>query len=240
MRQTCAKWGCSESATYNKPLCYEHWKQWEAWELEECNRCHYFYDDEDFISYWDDPDDDTVLTNLKDQIDLNHVYKINKYTTSTSTTLKQVPSSPSTGEFSFFPPNKIKLGDSAVKADKYVIEYDVKVDNEEIDKIREKVIQPLLNEHFGAMTTVPFSADNIPDQAITYGTELNAIYIMMNANLSDERYRAAWNSWLERLKDVTILTVDGEVVDLSHPQIPRIGKWQSHRTATQRGRRNAW
>ena len=45
MKQKCARWGCNKDATYEKPLCYEHWQQWEAWELEECNRCHYFYDD---------------------------------------------------------------------------------------------------------------------------------------------------------------------------------------------------
>ncbi len=43
MEQFCARWGCNKSATYDKPLCYEHWLEWEAWELEECNRCHWFY-----------------------------------------------------------------------------------------------------------------------------------------------------------------------------------------------------
>lgn len=50
MEQFCARWGCNKSATYDKPLCYEHWLQWEAWELDECNRCHYFYEGGDFIS----------------------------------------------------------------------------------------------------------------------------------------------------------------------------------------------
>ncbi len=42
-RQPCARWGCDRQATFDKPLCYEHWKEWEAWELEECSRCHWVY-----------------------------------------------------------------------------------------------------------------------------------------------------------------------------------------------------
>lgn len=59
MEQFCARWGCNKSATYDKPLCYEHWLEWEAWELDECNRCHYFYDGGKFVLY-DMPDDDVI------------------------------------------------------------------------------------------------------------------------------------------------------------------------------------
>ena len=45
----CAKWGCDKEATYDKPLCYEHWQEWEAWRLEECSRCHWFYENSEFI-----------------------------------------------------------------------------------------------------------------------------------------------------------------------------------------------
>ena len=38
--QPCARFGCEKNATYEKPLCYDHWRQWEAWELEECSQCH--------------------------------------------------------------------------------------------------------------------------------------------------------------------------------------------------------
>ena len=41
-KQQCARWGCQKTATFEKPLCYEHWREWEAWELEECMRCHWF------------------------------------------------------------------------------------------------------------------------------------------------------------------------------------------------------
>ena len=50
MEQFCSRWGCNKSATYDKPLCYEHWQEWESWELDECNRCHYYYSGDDFIS----------------------------------------------------------------------------------------------------------------------------------------------------------------------------------------------
>jgi len=59
VEQFCARWGCNKSATYDKPLCYEHWLQWEAWELDECNRCRYFYDAGNFVLY-DMPDDDVI------------------------------------------------------------------------------------------------------------------------------------------------------------------------------------
>ncbi|MFC2066265.1 GIY-YIG nuclease family protein [Chloroflexota bacterium] len=52
MEQFCARWECDRNATYDKPLCYQHWLEWEAWELDECNRCHYYYEGGDFIS-WD-------------------------------------------------------------------------------------------------------------------------------------------------------------------------------------------
>ena len=38
--QPCARLGCEKYATYEKPLCYTHWRQWEAWELGECSQCH--------------------------------------------------------------------------------------------------------------------------------------------------------------------------------------------------------
>lgn len=57
MEQFCARWGCDKSATYDKPLCYEHWLEWEDWESDECNRCHYFYDGGDFVLYYDTDDD---------------------------------------------------------------------------------------------------------------------------------------------------------------------------------------
>ena len=53
MEQFCARWGCDKKATYDKPLCYEHWREWESWKLEECNRCHYFYEGDEFIYYYD-------------------------------------------------------------------------------------------------------------------------------------------------------------------------------------------
>lgn len=59
MEQFCARWGCNKSATYDKPLCYEHWLEWEAWELDECNRCHYFYNGDNFVLY-DMTDDDVI------------------------------------------------------------------------------------------------------------------------------------------------------------------------------------
>ncbi|MBI2886527.1 MAG: GIY-YIG nuclease family protein [Chloroflexi bacterium] len=46
-RQPCARWGCKKSATSEKPLCYDHWKEWDSWELEECTRCHWFCDDDE-------------------------------------------------------------------------------------------------------------------------------------------------------------------------------------------------
>ena len=59
MEQFCSRWGCDKSATYDKPLCYQHWQEWEAWGLEECSRCHYYFSDDEFIYYydWDDIND---------------------------------------------------------------------------------------------------------------------------------------------------------------------------------------
>ena len=31
--QRCAAWGCGQTATYDRPLCYPHWEEWEAWEV---------------------------------------------------------------------------------------------------------------------------------------------------------------------------------------------------------------
>ncbi|MBM2826515.1 MAG: hypothetical protein HW403_579 [Dehalococcoidia bacterium] len=54
MSQTCAKWGCKTAATFEKPLCYDHWLEWDAWDLEECNRCHWFYADGfDSVAYYE-------------------------------------------------------------------------------------------------------------------------------------------------------------------------------------------
>ena len=50
-KQSCGKWGCDKGATYEKPLCYDHWVEWEEWELEECNRCHWFYSGDDSVRY---------------------------------------------------------------------------------------------------------------------------------------------------------------------------------------------
>lgn len=56
MRQPCARWGCKNSATYDLPLCREHWQDWDAFELDECSCCHWFYDNAEFI-IWDLSDD---------------------------------------------------------------------------------------------------------------------------------------------------------------------------------------
>ncbi len=52
--QPCARSECDKKATYEKPLCYEHWLEWDAGVLEECNRCRQFYDNfgEMFV-YWE-------------------------------------------------------------------------------------------------------------------------------------------------------------------------------------------
>ena len=39
--QFCARLGCQRGATFEKPLCYAHWKEWDAYELAECARCHW-------------------------------------------------------------------------------------------------------------------------------------------------------------------------------------------------------
>jgi len=44
MKQKCAKWGCTKDATYDKPLCVEHYKEWADWLLGECTNCQYNYD----------------------------------------------------------------------------------------------------------------------------------------------------------------------------------------------------
>ncbi|MFC1987325.1 GIY-YIG nuclease family protein [Chloroflexota bacterium] len=51
MEQFCARWGCNNKATYDKPLCHDHWLEWQGWCLEECNRCHQFYDGGDSVLY---------------------------------------------------------------------------------------------------------------------------------------------------------------------------------------------
>jgi predicted GIY-YIG superfamily endonuclease len=49
MKQPCARWGCENTATYEKPLCYEHWQEFDELLLMECSRCHWFYDGGDFV-----------------------------------------------------------------------------------------------------------------------------------------------------------------------------------------------
>jgi len=39
--QFCARVGCQRAATFDRPLCYAHWKEWDAYELAECARCHW-------------------------------------------------------------------------------------------------------------------------------------------------------------------------------------------------------
>ena len=51
MKQPCSRWGCKKDATYDKPLCYEHWLEWQAWELEECSRCHWFYGGDESVVF---------------------------------------------------------------------------------------------------------------------------------------------------------------------------------------------
>lgn len=50
-RQFCVRWGCTNGASYDKPLCYPHWLEWDAGELEECSRCHWFYTFDEFILF---------------------------------------------------------------------------------------------------------------------------------------------------------------------------------------------
>ena len=56
--QSCARRGCAKSATFEKPLCYDHWRQWQAWRLEECTRCHWVYDTWDSFHEGDRSRDD--------------------------------------------------------------------------------------------------------------------------------------------------------------------------------------
>ena len=51
--QFCARWGCTNTASYEKPLCYSHWLEWEEGELEECNRCRQFYDAAAMVVFWE-------------------------------------------------------------------------------------------------------------------------------------------------------------------------------------------
>ena len=39
--QFCARVGCQRAATFDRPLCYAHWKGWDGYELAECERCHW-------------------------------------------------------------------------------------------------------------------------------------------------------------------------------------------------------
>ncbi len=40
--RNCARDGCSvtKSITFDKPLCYPHWKEFDALGVFECERCH--------------------------------------------------------------------------------------------------------------------------------------------------------------------------------------------------------
>jgi len=51
--QFCARWGCTNAASYDKPLCYSHWLEWDEGKLEECNRCRQFYNDAEMHVYWE-------------------------------------------------------------------------------------------------------------------------------------------------------------------------------------------
>jgi len=51
LTQPCARFDCEKTATYEKPLCYDHWLEWEAWELEECSQCHWVGGSDDSIMY---------------------------------------------------------------------------------------------------------------------------------------------------------------------------------------------
>ena len=47
-RCTCFENGhtqCPKPVTYEKPLCYEHWKQFDSYLLFECAKCHRFSSD---------------------------------------------------------------------------------------------------------------------------------------------------------------------------------------------------
>lgn len=49
-QQLCGAWGCDKrTATYDRPLCYEHWRMWQNWTTEECGCCHWFYGPDDVI-----------------------------------------------------------------------------------------------------------------------------------------------------------------------------------------------
>ena len=42
--RNCARDGCpvTKGISFNKPLCYPHWKDFDAQEIFECERCHWF------------------------------------------------------------------------------------------------------------------------------------------------------------------------------------------------------
>ncbi len=56
--QPCARWACTNSASFDKPLCYPHWQEWDSGELEECARCGWFHSGDDSPVYisqgWDE------------------------------------------------------------------------------------------------------------------------------------------------------------------------------------------
>lgn len=49
------RWMCPKPATYDYPLCYEHWRWFNSFETEECERCHRFESVEDMLWRGDDP-----------------------------------------------------------------------------------------------------------------------------------------------------------------------------------------
>ncbi|MFQ5861189.1 MAG: GIY-YIG nuclease family protein [Dehalococcoidia bacterium] len=49
-KMTCARIGCEETASYNRPLCYPHWKEFDRFETFECRKCHRF---DEFVGDWD-------------------------------------------------------------------------------------------------------------------------------------------------------------------------------------------
>ena len=43
----------TKGITYDKPLCYEHWKEFDDYRLLECERCRWF---DEFVGTWSDDD----------------------------------------------------------------------------------------------------------------------------------------------------------------------------------------
>ena len=39
---TCARIGCEQPTSYERPLCYAHWREFDRYEITECDKCHRF------------------------------------------------------------------------------------------------------------------------------------------------------------------------------------------------------